>query len=47
MVVRAVRPVIQLRGGLDAAQLLEEGKRGIFMTMMCGEQKTKRKPIKK
>ena len=42
-----VAMLIQLRGGLDAAQLLEEGKKGLFVKMRSGDQNQKRKKVKK
>ena len=42
-----VAVLIQLRGGLDAAQLLEEGKRGIFASKRSGDQNPTRKKVRK
>ena len=42
-----VAMLIQPRGGLDAAQLLEEGKKGLFVKMRSGDQNQKRKKVKK
>ena len=41
-----VAVLIQLRGGLDAAQLLEDGKKGIFANKRSGDSNPTRKKVK-